>query len=444
MLVSRYYDKIGNRFIEQVKARKLLFRVRVKNMIIPSIDLMDGKAVQLRQGKENEKQLERENVLELAKYYSKFGDVAVIDLDSAFNNGKDNEELIKQLCKIAPCRVGGGIRTVEKAQRIISYGAKKIIIGTAASEEFLAQLPKDKVIVAIDTKNGKITTEGWTKELDKTPADYIRHFDDLCSGYLYTIVENEGMMKGCDMPLIEAVRKATNKELTAAGGISSIEEIVNLNRMNVSTQLGMCIYTGAVSLENAFCACLDFDKANGLIPTIAQDIDSKQVLMLAYSNCESLKRTFETGLATYYSRSRQELWTKGMTSGNIQEFLTASFDCDQDAILFKVRQKGNACHLDSFSCFEGKEFSVQELYKVLQSRKENLPEESFTAKLFKDPFYLKRKIMEEAFEVVNFEQGDGLAWEVTDLAYFVLTYMVQNDVTIQEILNNLASRAKGG
>lgn len=411
-------------------------------MIIPSIDLMDGKAVQLKQGKESEKQLEREDVMELAKYYSKFGDVAVIDLDSAFNNGKNNEELIKELCKIAPCRVGGGIRTVDKAKRIISYGAKKIIIGTAASEEFLAQLPKDKVIVAIDTKNGKITTEGWTKELDKTPADYIRHFDDLCSGYLYTIVENEGMMQGCDFPLIKEVRNATKKELTAAGGISSITEVANLNKINVSTQLGMAIYTGAIKLEDAFIECLNFDKNNGLIPTIAQDVVSKQVLMLGYSTPESLRKTFETGLATYYSRSREELWTKGMTSGNTQELQTMYFDCDQDAILFKVKQNGNACHFDRFSCFEEKEFSIEELYKLLKSRKELMPEKSYTTTLFRDPFELKRKIMEEAFEVVNFEHGDGLQWEAADLAYFVLTFLVENDVTIKEIVNALASRAK--
>lgn len=409
-------------------------------MLVPSIDLMDGKAVQLKQGKE--KVLEREDVFELARYYSRFGEVAVIDLDAAMNTGKNNEELIKQLCKILPCRVGGGIRTVDKAQRIISYGAKKIIIGTAASEEFLAQLPKDKVIVAIDTKNGKITTEGWTKEIDQTPEDYIKHFDNLCSGYLYTIVENEGMMGGCDMPLIEKVRNATKKELTAAGGISSITEIANLNKMNISTQLGMCIYTGAIDLKEAFCSCLNFDKGNGLIPTIVQDIDTKQVLMLAYSTPESLNKTFETGLATYFSRSRNELWTKGMTSGNTQEFQTAFFDCDQDALLFIVKQSGNACHLDRFSCFTDKEFTVKELYKVLQSRKEKMPENSFTTKLFKDNFLLKRKIMEEAFEVVNFEQGDGLGWEVADLAYFVLTMMVDNDVPIQEIVNNLASRAK--
>lgn len=411
-------------------------------MIIPSIDLMDGKAVQLKQGKESEKVLERENVLELAEYYSKFGDVAVIDLDSAMNKETNNEELIEQLCKIAPCRVGGGVRTMEKAKRLLAYGAKKIIIGTAASEEFLAQLPKDKVIVAIDTKNGKITTEGWTKELDKTPTDYIKHFDGLCSGYLYTIVEKEGMMQGCDLELIKEVRSATKKEFVAAGGISTIEEIAQLNKLNISTQLGMCIYTGAVKLEEAFCACLDFEKQGGLIPTIVQDTDSKQVLMLAYSNPESLSKTFETGLATYFSRSRNELWTKGLTSGNTQNIQTARFDCDQDTLLFKVKQKGNACHLDQFSCFGDKEFGLEELYKVLQSRKKELPEKSFTTKLFKDNFFLKRKIMEEAFEVVNFEQGDGLKWEVADLAYFVLTFMVENNVTIDEIINNLASRVK--
>ena len=402
---------------------------------------MNGKAVQLKQGKE--KVLEREDVFELANYYSKFGDIAVIDLDSAMNTGKNNEELIKELCKIAPCRVGGGIRTVEKAKRLIASGAKKIIIGTAASEDFLSQLPTDRVIVAIDAKNGKITTEGWTKELDKTPLDYIKHFDNLCSGYLYTIVENEGMMQGADIESIEALRKATKKEFVAAGGICSIEEIVKLNKMNVSTQLGMCIYTNAVKLEDAFIACLDFDKANGLIPTIVQDINSKQVLMLAYSSPESLKKSFETGLATYFSRSRQELWTKGMTSGNTQEFKTARFDCDFDTLLFKVKQKGNACHLDRFSCFEDKEFNAQALYEVLKSRKENMPEKSFTTKLFKDNFLLKRKIMEEAFEVVNFEQGDGLQWEVADLTYFLLTFMVENGVTVQEIINNLSSRAKG-
>lgn len=408
-------------------------------MIIPSIDLMNGKAVQLKQGKE--KVLEREDVLELAEYYSRFGEIAVIDLDAAMGKG-DNEELIRKICAVAHCRVGGGIRDKEKAKRILANGAKKIIIGTAADEDFLSKLPHDKVLVAIDSKGGKITTEGWTKELNFSPEDFVKRFDNLCSGYLYTIVDKEGMMGGTDIEAIKHIRSLTKKELVAAGGISSIEEIKTLVKMNVSTQLGMSIYTGAVKLEDAFCSVMDFEKQGGLIPTIVQDVKTKQVLMLAYSNPESLKKSLKDGLTTYYSRSRQELWTKGLTSGNTQQLISAKFDCDQDTLLFKVNQKGNACHLDRFSCFEDRNFCIDELYDLLLDRKKNLPEGSFTTKLFKNEFYLKRKIMEEAFESVNYEQGDGLEWEASDLAYFMLTYMALHNVTPQDIVNNLASRTK--
>ena len=408
-------------------------------MIIPSIDLMDGKAVQLRQGKE--KVLERTDVIELAKYYSRFGEISVIDLDAAMNKG-DNEALIKEICKFAHARVGGGIRTKEKAKRILANGAKQIIIGTAANEEFLSQLPKDKVLVAIDSKGGKVTTEGWTKEVNETPADYIKRFDNLCAGYLYTIVDKEGMMKGTDIEAIKKIRNLTKKTLIAAGGISTVDEIVTLNKMNVSTQLGMCIYTGAVKLEDAYIAVMDFEKQNGLIPTVVQDVETKQVLMLAYSNKESLKKSLSDGLATYYSRSRQELWTKGLTSGNTQELISAKFDCDQDSLLFKVKQKGNACHTGRYSCFEDRDFCINELYNLLLDRKEKLPEGSYTTKLFKNEFYLKRKVMEEAFESVNFEQGDGLEWEASDLAYHMLTFMALHNVTPQDIINNLASRTK--
>lgn len=408
-------------------------------MIIPSIDLMNGKAVQLKQGKE--KVLEKEDIENLAKEFGKYGELAVIDLDAAMGKG-DNENVIREICKIAKCRVGGGIRTIDKAKRMLALGAKKIIIGTAASEEFLSKLPKDKVMLAIDAKNGKISQKGWTEEIDATPVDFVKRFDNLCSGYLYTIVENEGMMQGTKIDEIKKVREITKNEVVAAGGISSIEEIVELEKINVSSQLGMSIYTGAIKLADAFIANLDFEKQNGLIPTIVQDIDTKQVLMLAYSNKESLYKTFESGLATYFSRSRQELWTKGLTSGHTQDFVTARYDCDKDAILFYVRQNGNACHLERYSCFESKNFCINDLYSLLLDRKKNLPEGSFTTKLFKDEFYLKRKIMEEAFESVNFEKGDGLEWEASDLTYFMLTFMAMHNVTPQDILSNLASRTK--
>ena len=409
-------------------------------MLVASIDLMDGKAVQLQQGKT--KVLERENVLELTKYYARFGEVAVIDLDCALNTGKNNEELIKKICKVAPCRVGGGIRTIEKAKQVLTWGAKKIIIGTAASEEFLSKLPQNRVMVAIDSRDGKITTKGWQEVSEFSTIDYVKRFENYCCGFLFTIVEREGMMQGTNIDFIKEIASSTSKPITAAGGISTIEEIVELEKNNISCQLGMAIYTGKINLEDAFCSCLDFEKMNGLIPTIVQDKMTKQVLMLAYSTPESLRKSFETGLATYFSRSRNELWTKGLTSGNTQELLNAKFDCDQDAILFTVSQKGNACHLDRYSCFEDKNFTFEELFEVINDRKEKMPLNSYTTKLFNDEFYLKRKIMEEAFETVNFEQGDGLAWEAADLIYHLSVFMAANDCTIEDIRNNLKSRTK--
>ena len=407
-------------------------------MIIPSIDIMDGKAVQLKQGAT--KVLERENVFELAEYFSRFGEIAIVDLDAAMGKG-DNFDLIKQLIKKYPARVGGGIRTATKAKELIAAGAKKVIIGTAASEALLNELPKNNVIVAIDTKHGKIVTHGWLNTTEFKPEEYINKFDNYCSGYLYTIVEKEGMMGGTNLEAIKKIRELTQNEITAAGGICTLEEIKQIDELGVNSQLGMAIYTGKINLGEAYASLLKFDE-KGLIPTIVQDKDSKQVLMLAYSNKESLEKSFKDGLATYFSRSRQSLWTKGETSGNTQKLLNVKTDCDKDSLLFTVEQKGVACHTGSFSCFGEKNFCMKDLVAVLKQRLKELPEGSFTTKLFNDEFYLKRKIMEEAFEVVNFEQGDGLGWEVADLTYFVLTFMVKHGIEIDDILANLASRRK--
>ena len=408
-------------------------------MIIPSIDIMDGKAVQLKQGKE--KILERENVFELAEYFGRFGEIAVIDLDAAMGKG-NNTELIKELCKVADCRVGGGIRTIEKAREILSYGAKKIIIGTAASELFLSQLPREKVLLAIDTNKGKVVTQGWQTETSNTAEELVRRFDNLCSGYLYTIVEREGMMGGTDIDAIKHIRSITDKELIAAGGISSVEEIIELDKIGAGCQLGMGIYTGKIDLEEAYTSLLDFDKGKGLIPTVVQDIYSKEVLMLAYSNKEAVTHSLKTGKATYFSRSRKSLWVKGETSGNTQKIIRVKYDCDRDTLLYIVEQTGFACHSGSATCFGDRNFDLDELYKVLESRFKELPVDSFTTKLFNDELFLKRKINEEAFEVITAANKDELIWEVSDLTYFVMTLMVKYGVTLEDVKNHLSSRRK--
>ncbi len=411
---------------------------RSEVMIIPSIDIMGGKAVQLQQGAK--KILEREDIFELAEYFSRFGEIAIVDLDAAMGKG-DNLDLIKQLIKKYPARVGGGIRTATKAKELIAAGAKKVIIGTAASEALLSELPKNNVIIAIDTKQGKVVTNGWLKTTEFNPEEYINRFDNYCSGYLYTNVDKEGMMGGADFESIKKIKNLTKNELTAAGGICTVEEIKAIDEIGVDCQIGMAIYTGKIDLADAYTSLLKFDE-RGLIPAVAQDVDSKQVLMLAYCNKESLEKTFSEGYATYFSRSRQEIWQKGKTSGNTQKIINVKYDCDKDSLLFTVSQKGDACHTGRYTCFGDKEFCIKDLIAVLKQRLKNLPDGSYTTKLFKDEFYLKRKIMEEAFEVVNYEQGDGLAWEVADLTYFVLTFMVKHGIEIDDVIANLASRRK--
>jgi len=425
-------------------------------MIIPSIDLMDRKAVQLVQGRE--KKLEVENVLELAKEFSKYGEIAVIDLDAALSNldnqgnKTDNLELIKQICKIADCRVGGGIRTLEKARELLRAGAKKIIIGTKADIKFLKQLPRDRVIVAIDTKDGFVVNKGWKNKTKKTPLQVIKELEKYCSEFLFTNVNREGLMQGVDIDIIIKITNATKSKITVAGGITTLEEIEKIESLNTNSQLGMALYTGKIKLDEAFISLLDFEKNKiiadknnkinvGLIPTIIQD-ENDQVLMLAYSSKESLLNTFKTNKAIYYSRRRKKLWQKGETSGNYQELITARYDCDRDTLLFTVKQKNVACHTNTYSCFGDKEFAFEDLYGIIQDRIKNPKKGSYTSKIARDETQIKKKIREEALEVVNYKDRANLVWEIADLSYFVLMLMAKNNISIDEIKNELFARRK--
>ncbi len=186
-------------------------------MIIPSIDLMEGKAVQLRQGNPQNKALERENVRELALEFSKYGEVAVIDLDAALGRG-DNLPLVKELCRMVDCRVGGGIRTVERANELLAAGAKKLIIGTKALPEFLKQLPKDKLLASIDTRGGEVVQEGWTTGSGQTAEERMKALEPFVSGFLFTNVDREGLMGGLDWEKVNAMRAQTKLPLTIASG----------------------------------------------------------------------------------------------------------------------------------------------------------------------------------------------------------------------------------
>ncbi|MBC8180576.1 bifunctional phosphoribosyl-AMP cyclohydrolase/phosphoribosyl-ATP diphosphatase HisIE [candidate division KSB1 bacterium] len=413
-------------------------------MIIPSIDLMDGKAVQLKQGRE--KMLERDSPLELAKYFNRFGEIAVIDLDAAMKKGS-NKELISELCQIADCRVGGGIRDIESAKELISLGAAKIIIGSSAFEndqinhEFLEELitviDRQQIIIAIDAYEGEIVTQAWKHKTGLNLFDVTKQIEPYASEFLFTCVEKEGCMQGTDLETVRKLKGTTSNKITLAGGITTIEEIQELANLGVNSQLGMAIYTGKLKLEEAFIESLNWKSE--LIPTVTCDTNG-QVLMVAYSNKASIQKTFETEKMWYFSRSRNKLWQKGETSNNIQDFIQFRTDCDSDTLLATVKQTGVACHLGSYSCFGNKKFSLNELHQVIQNRFKNPPPGSYTATL--TDTIVKEKLMEEAQEVVEAKTRDEIIWEAADVLYFLTVIMAKNDVTYKDVLNELRRRRK--
>ena len=218
-------------------------------MIIPCIDLMGGKVVQLVQGRE--KALEVDSPLTMLERFALFPEIQVIDLDAAIGGGS-NDDLVALLASRATCRVGGGVRTAERARALIEQGAARVIVGTAAFspaiEEIRDAIGRERVIIALDSKDGRIVVRGWREATNYTAEDVLKRFEPYCSGFLCTYVDKEGMMQGTDLDWFRRLRAGTTLELTAAGGITTTEDIRELQRMGVNAAVGMAIYTGRMDL----------------------------------------------------------------------------------------------------------------------------------------------------------------------------------------------------
>ena len=219
-------------------------------MIIPCIDLMDGKVVQLVQGRD--KALEGDAPLEMLRKFAAFPEIQVIDLDAAMGRG-ENSFLVELLASRATCRIGGGVRTPERARKLIEQGAHRVIVGTAAFtpviEEIAAAVTPEKILIALDSKHGKIVVKGWQESTEFAAEEVIGRLEPYCGGFLCTYVDKEGMMQGTDLEWFRRLRSATSHEITAAGGITTIEEIRALKAMNIHAALGMAIYTGRLDLD---------------------------------------------------------------------------------------------------------------------------------------------------------------------------------------------------
>ncbi len=225
-------------------------------MIIPCIDLMDGKVVQLVRGRE--KALEGDSPDAMLERFSAFPVIQVIDLDQAIGQGS-NLPIVRSIAGRARTWVGGGVRTLERAEDLVRSGAERVIVGTAAfcdngpNSDFLEALARnigrERLIISLDSMNGRIVIKGWRESTALTAEEVISRFEPYCGAFLCTYVDKEGTMQGTDLDWYRRLRAATDHEITAAGGIASISEIRTLVDIGVHAALGMAVYTGRLKLD---------------------------------------------------------------------------------------------------------------------------------------------------------------------------------------------------
>lgn len=405
-------------------------------MIIPSIDIMGGEVVQLIGGEDLA--LKADDPFELLDRFSIVGEVAVIDLDRARGEG-ENTRLIRELCQRGPVRVGGGVRDEATATEWLDAGAKKVIVGTAASPELLAKLPAERVIAALDNRAGEVVTHGWRKESGSAVFERMAELSGLCGGFLVTSVEREGRLTGVDLAQSEQlVEAAGDARVTIAGGVQSAEEIAALDEIGADAQVGMGLYTGRFDLADVVTAMLASTEQPW--PTVVTD-ERGTALGLAWSDAESLEAAFQMRRGVYQSRKRG-LWLKGETSGATQDLLSVDLDCDRDALRFRVRQaEPGFCHLGSRTCW-GDDTGVGRLERKLASIAEQRPERSNTVKLIDDSELLGSKLVEEATELAEAKSTAEVVEETADLLYFALTKSLSAGVSFEDVEAELDRRSR--
>ena len=406
-------------------------------MIVPSIDLEAGHAVQLVGGAA--KALDAGDPRPLASHYGRVGEVAVVDLDAALGKGS-NAPVIEELIELARCRVGGGIRDVASAIAWLDRGACKVVLGTAARPEVLQELPRERVIAALDARDGEVVVEGWRKRTGRGVLERVAELRELVGGFLVTFVEREGRLQGTDLEFAKQIRAAAgDAAVTIAGGITTAEEVAELDRLACEAQVGMALYTDRLGLAEAVAAPLKSDRADGLWPTVVVD-ERGTALGLCYSDLESLRAALARGQGVYHTR-RRGLWIKGATTGAVQELLRIEADCDRDTLRFTVRQQPPGfCHLATPTCW-GADQGLGALARRLAERRQAAPPGSYTAKLLAEPALLGAKLREEAAELAAAQQREHVVHEAADVLYFTLATLARHGVELAEVERALDRRA---
>ena len=428
----------------------------------------------------------------IAKAYNEQGadEIVLLDINASYEKRGTMLRLVKKVANIVsiPLTVGGGIRTVEDFRQMLEMGADKVSIGSAAVKnpnlilETSRKFGSKKVVIAIDVKKVDdeyhVYIQGGKKDTGLEAISWAKEVEKLGAGeILLTSMDADGTKKGYDIEITKKISDAVDIPVIASGGAGKMEDFLeaftiggahaalaaslfHFKEVDIG-ELKDYLYGEGVNIRRGkgdmeLLKEIKFDE-KGLIPAIVQDIKTKEVLMMAYMNEESLKKTLETNKTWFWSRSRQELWNKGATSGNIQKVVQVDYDCDGDSLLVLVEQKGVACHTGERSCFynsiyktteEGAVGSevLEQLYKIIDDRKINPVEGSYTKYLFdKGIDKILKKIGEESAEVIIAAKNpdkEAIVYETSDLIYHLFVLLREKGIPLEDIYKELRSRFK--
>ena len=367
-------------------------------------------------------------IVKYAKIINYFGSIIVSNCTSY--------SLLKELCSVAECYLMINSSDSKFIKKALKLGIKKIIIPYKEIKKISQKISKN-VIIARITLPEKYFINNMLPNIREEIREIFNDINSNCSEFLVDFDDKLNLDKNTLLTTINYITEFNKSPLTFLdpNGKNSDE----LEKKGISPFITSSNMLSEEELSRLFISIIDFQKQKGLIPTIVQDVHN-QVLMLAYSSQDSLTQALTQKKGTYYSRSRQSIWIKGETSGNYQELCQTRYDCDQDTILFTVRQSGVACHLNRYSCFGDKKFDFSDLYEIIQDRIKNPVSNSYTSKISKEEKLIIEKIREESNEVINYTDKENLTWEIADLFYFILVLMAKKEIKIQDILNELWKR----
>ena len=460
----------------------------LKRRIIPCLDIKDGRTVK---GVNFKDLKDAGDPVALAKIYSKQGadELVFLDISATDEQRKTLSELVSRIASEIniPFTVGGGIYSVEDAAILLNAGADKISINTAAVEnpdlikQIATRFGSQCVVIAVDAiladNDWYVVTHAGKENTHIKVIDWVKKCEELGAGeILLTSMNTDGTKKGFAIDLTNMVCEACSLPVIASGGAGKKEDFLNLFRLtNASGGLAASIFhygevpiTGLkryLASENIPVRLLmtnddmeetiinadqiDFKKGNGLVPAIIQHYQTGNVLMLGYMNEKAFSQTKESGLVTFYSRSRQTLWVKGETSKNYLHLKSMYLDRDKDTLLILAEPDGPTCHTGEKTCFGEETYThsldfLKTLEQVIASRRGVETESSYTSNLFRKGInYITKKFGEESSEVIIAalaQDNKAFKGEVSDLLYHLLVLLNEKSVSLDDIVKTLKDR----